>query len=70
MSLFDYISPFTCLPVWLVSGSLDVSLYLFPFICLPLCLMVSGSPDVFSLLSLVPHRLSLAMCLPIYPAPK
>ena len=44
-----YLFPFICLPAWLVSGSLDVSLHLSPFICLPLCLVVSGSSDVFSL---------------------
>jgi hypothetical protein len=34
-----------------------VSLYLSPFFSLPLCSVVSGSPDVFSLLSLVSHNL-------------
>ena len=42
----------------------DVSLHLCPFICLPLCLVASGSSDVFSLLSLVSHQVSLSMCLP------
>lgn len=79
-----YLSLSICFPVCLVLlGSLDISLYLSPVICLPrgwwclafwmclfpFCLVVSGSPDVFSLLALVSHHLSLAMCRPINLSP-
>ena len=59
---------FICIQVWLVSGSLDVSLHSSPFICLPLCLVVSSSSDVF-LCFYLSHQVSLAMCLPVYLSP-
>ena len=42
-----------------VSGCPDIFLYSSPFICFLLWLVVTGSPDVFSLQSLVSHRVPL-----------
>ena len=64
MPLFKFLSlfPVIWLPFWLVvSGSLDVSLHLSPFIHLPRCLVVSGSPHAFCVLSL--FYLSHTVCL-------
>ena len=69
-----HLSPFICFPVWpvvfpILAGVIWLCLsllYVPSSMCLPLWLVLSGCPDVFSLLSLVSHHLCASICFPAH----